>query len=86
MEDRLDRAFVHGWMKEVNWDRRTAQLHRSVGNYIQLRFDAAHDGDMLLLATQYVEVSGQGRFNQRWRLDDGSRQAHQRDTLWAGTV
>ena len=63
VEDRLDRAFVHGWMKEVNWDRRTTQLHRSVGNYIQLRFDAAHDGDMLLLATQYVEVSGQGRFN-----------------------
>ena len=61
--DRLDRAFVHGWMKEVNWDRRTAQLHRSVGNYIQLRFDATHDGDMLRLATQYVEVRGPGRFN-----------------------
>ena len=55
-------AIVHGWLKEVNWDRRTAQLHRSVSNYIQLRFDAAHDGNMQRLVTRYVEVRGQGKF------------------------
>ena len=61
--DRVEGALVNGWLKEVNWNKRTAQLHRSVGNYVQLRFDATHDGDMLRLATQYVEVRGQGRFN-----------------------
>ena len=45
VSDRVDGALIHGWLKEVNWDRRTAQLHRSVGNYVQLRFDAAHGED-----------------------------------------
>ena len=60
--DQVEGALLHGWLKEVNWDRRTAQLHRSVGNYVQLRFDAAHGEDILRLATQYVEVRGQGKF------------------------
>ena len=62
VSDRVDGALIHGWLNEVNWNKRTAQLHRSVGNYVQLRFDAAHDEDILRLATQYVEVRGQGKF------------------------
>ena len=61
--DRVDVALIHGWLNEVNWNKRTAQLHRSDGNYVQLRFDAAHDGDMQRLVTRYVEVGGQGEFN-----------------------
>ena len=57
-------ALLYGWLREVNWDRHTAQLHRSAGDYIPLRFDPRFDGDMLSLATTFVEVSGQGRLNQ----------------------
>ena len=59
-----EEALLHGWLKEVNWEQHTAQLHRSDGRYVQLRFDAALDDDMLQLATQYVEVRGRGRFNK----------------------
>ena len=58
-------ALLYGWLREVNWDKRTAQLHDSAGGYIGLRFDGALDDDTLRLATQYVEVRGTGRFNDR---------------------
>ena len=57
-------ALLHGWLNEVNWDRHTAQLHGNDGGYIQLRFDDALSQDMRRLATQYVEVRGNGSFNQ----------------------
>lgn len=57
-------ALLHGWLREVNWDRRTAQLHDYAGGYVSLRFDHALDGEMLRLATQYVEVKGTGRFDR----------------------
>ncbi len=59
-----ERALLHGWLKQVNWARRTAQLHRYERKYVQLRFDAALDDEMLRLATQYVEVRGRGQFNK----------------------
>ena len=58
-----EEALLHGWLNEVNWDERTAQLHLSVGNYVALRFDAKTGDDMRRLATQYVEVRGRGRFD-----------------------
>lgn len=61
---REEAALLHGWLKEVNWDRHTAQLHGNGGGYIQLRFDDALSQDMRRLATQYVEVRGNGSFNQ----------------------
>lgn len=57
-------ALLHGWLKEVNWDKHTAQLHTSGGGYVRLRFGAALSQDMRRLAMQYVEVSGNGSFNQ----------------------
>ena len=57
-------ALLHGWLNEVNWDRHTAQLHGNDGGYIQLRFDDALSQDMRRLATQYVEVRGNGSFNK----------------------
>ncbi len=56
-------AHLQGWLKEVSWDRHTARLYDYVGDYVQLRFSAEQDEQMLLLATRYVEVTGQGQFN-----------------------
>ena len=57
-------ALLHGWLKEVNWEKRTAQLHRGAGDYVSLRFDSTLDDEMLGLATQYVAVRGEGSFNK----------------------
>ena len=57
-------AVLYGWLREVNWERGTAQLHDNVGGYVALRFDAALDAEMVRLATQYVKISGAGRFNK----------------------
>ena len=56
-------ALLHGWLYEVNWDKRTAQLHEYSGEYVQLRFAPDLHEDMLRLATRFVEVRGRGRFN-----------------------
>lgn len=58
-------AVLYGWLREVNWEKGTAQLHDNVGGYVALRFDSAFDAEMVRLATQYVKVSGAGRFNKR---------------------
>ncbi len=61
-------ALLAGWLKEVNWDKETAQLHDFSGGYVRLRFGPGLADEMLRLATQYVEVRGEGRFNNhdRW--------------------
>ena len=59
----LTEALLHGWLYEVNWDKRTAQLHDYSGEYVQLRFAEDFHEDMLRLATRHVEVRGRGRFN-----------------------
>ena len=58
-------ALLHGWLREVNWERRTAQLHDDVGAFVALRFERELDDDMLRCATQHVRVEGEGRFNDR---------------------
>ena len=57
-------ALLHGWLKEVNWARGTAQLHDYSGGYVRLQFEPSLNDEMLRLATQYVEVRGRGRFNR----------------------
>ena len=57
------RALLHGWLKEVNWDKGTAQLHDVMGGFTRLVFDSALSQKMQRLATQFVEVRGSGRFN-----------------------
>ena len=59
----LNEALLRGWLYEVNWDKRTAQLHDYSGDYVQLRFAEDYYDDMLRLATRHVEVRGRGRFN-----------------------
>ena len=61
---RAGAAVLEGWLKEVNWDRRTAQLHQFDGEYVRLRFDAELNDEMLRMATRYIEVRGRGRFNR----------------------
>lgn len=57
-------AVLYGWLKEVNWARRTAQLHRyGDEGYVSLRFAEPLDREMVRLATRYVEVRGVGKFN-----------------------
>ena len=58
-------AILYGWLREVNWHRRTAQLHDRHGGHIRLRFDADLNDTMLRLATRYVEIRGQGRINAK---------------------
>ena len=62
---RTEAAVLHGWLKMVNWDKRTAELHDGVGGHVSLRFDAGLDSEMVRLATRYVKVAGAGRFNDR---------------------
>ena len=57
-------AVLYGWLREVDWESGTARLHNNLGEYVALRFDSALDDEMLRLATQYVKVSGTGRFNK----------------------
>ncbi len=67
--DAMERALVHGRLRAVDWEERTAKLVPYQGRPIDLRFDASHDRQMLELAMQYVEVRGQGRFDSydQWR-------------------
>lgn len=59
-----ERAVLHGWLKEVNWNTRTAQLHRyGDTGYVSLKFAESLDREMVRMATRYVEISGVGRFN-----------------------
>ncbi len=60
----VEEALLYGWLREVNWKLRTAQLHDFTGGYVRLGFDTALDDEMLRLATQYVEVRGAGRFGK----------------------
>lgn len=65
----IEEALVYGWLKMVNWDKRTAQLHRFEDPYVPLRFNADLDDEMLRLATQFVEIKGAGLFkkNDQWQ-------------------
>ncbi len=62
---RGEKALLRGWLRGVNWAKRTALLHDVTGTEVRLRFDGALDDEMLRLATRYVEVRGTGRFNTR---------------------
>ncbi len=59
-----DQAFMQGWLQEVNWAKGTAQLHDYAGDYASLKFDPSFSEQMLVLATQYVEVRGHGSVNR----------------------
>jgi len=59
-----EQALLQGWLQEVNWAKGTAQLHDYSGDYAPLQFDPSFGEQMLKLATQYVEVRGNGSLNR----------------------
>ena len=56
----IEDAWLHGWLKEVNWHDRTAQLHVGDGTLVPLCFDESLDWEMLRLATSFVHIRGRG--------------------------
>ena len=60
-----EEALVHGWLKEVNWHKGTAQLHQYGDKYVQLRFNTDLDIEMRRLANGFVEVHGRGRLKAK---------------------
>ena len=75
-------ATLYGWLKEVNWAERTAQLHMYADDdFIRLRFEESLDAEMIRLATRRVEVRGVGKFN-----DAGDWTSVRVDSIkWTGT-
>ena len=67
-----EEALLQGWLREVNWDKHTAQLYDYAGEHVRLRFDPSLGDEMIRLATQYVEVRGRGYFSQQgeWKTVD----------------
>ena len=70
--EQIDGALLHGWLKEVNWHDRTAQLHEGDGTRLPLCFDAILDWEMLRLATSYVKICGRAAFED----DDNIKMFH----------
>ncbi|MYK68772.1 MAG: hypothetical protein F4020_04215 [Gammaproteobacteria bacterium] len=59
-----EEALLYGWLREVNWGARTAQLHDARDGFVPLTFGRSLHVAMLRLATQYVEVRGSGQFGK----------------------
>ena len=58
-------AILYGSLKEINWDNRTAQLHRvGVEAHVKLRFSAGFDDVMRNHATEFVKIKGRGIINK----------------------
>ena len=57
----VEPVLLYGWLKAVNWDRGTAQLHRYRQGHIPLRFRSFMHEQMLSCATNFVEVKGKGK-------------------------
>ena len=72
-EEPAKRAHAHGLLMEVNWRKRTAQLHPTRPfpgeRHIPLRFEASLSDAMLRCATQFVAVSGTAHFNENDEYD-----------------
>ena len=64
-------AILFGSLKEINWDKGTAQLHRfNDKKHVPLRFHTDISDNMQRLATQFVKVTGYGRLNagDQWTI------------------
>ncbi len=57
-------ASVSGRLMEVNWANGTAELHQYLDKVIPLRFGPELRDEMRRYATYYIQVKGQGRFNE----------------------
>ena len=59
------KAILYGSLNEVDWSKRTAQLHRyGEAKHIKLRFDDEISNEMRRFATQFVKIRGVGKINK----------------------
>ena len=64
---------LYGSLNEVDWSKRTAQLHRyGEAKHVKLRFRGHISEDMRRFATQYVKIRGFGKLNanDQWQSVD----------------
>lgn len=59
----IERALLHGRLKNVSLRYGTAELHRYSEKPVPLRFDTKMDHKMIRLRNKYIEVEGRGVLN-----------------------
>ena len=64
----IERALLHGQLKNVSLRYGTAELHRYNEKPVPLRFDTKMDHKMIRLRNKYIEIEGRGVINKndRW--------------------
>ena len=60
-----EQALLVGWLKDIDWQHRTARLLDARGGHVSLRFDPLRAEEMRRLSGRYVEVRGSGQFNEQ---------------------
>ena len=75
----MESVHLRGWLREVNWDKNTAQLHSNGEEYVTLQFSPPLGERMRRLAKQYVEIEGEGH------LSAGGSWGHVRVKMITGT-
>ena len=59
-------AILYGSLNEVDWSKRTAQLHRyGEAKHVKLRFDDDISYELRRFATQFVKIRGVGKINKQ---------------------
>lgn len=71
----IERALMHGRLKNVSLRYRTAELHRYNEKPVPLRFDAKLDHKMIRLRNRYIKVEVRGVIN----ADDEWESVHVKD-------
>ncbi len=64
-------AFLEGWLREVNWAKRTAQLHDYSGKeVVRLSFEPALADEITRFANEFAIVQGRGAFDAdgNWKV------------------
>ena len=63
---------IDGWLKEVNWQDRTARLRLAGGDWVPLRFAPTSDLAFKQHANSFVNIKGQGKSdtNGNWKFVD----------------
>ncbi len=61
----IEEALLTGWLKDVDWQSGTAQLHDAGGGQVSLRFDPSQAEQMRRLTGRHVELRGSGRFDDQ---------------------
>lgn len=59
----IERALLHGRLKNVSLRYGTAELHRYNQKPVPLRFDTKLDHKMIRLRNKYIEIEGRGVIN-----------------------